>query len=973
MDWRRWLALAVALAGAATAAADETSSAGGRGQGTMGSGMFITDVFSYRGCHRPQLDLSGEWEFRRDADGKGEEQGWHRGEGEFTESVTVPGAPQAQGIGEPHERQQHWFAEPFWVRRTFRLPELGKNQRVWLRIGGIVPAAEIYLNGSRVGYTQSSRTQQRVDVTPWVTPDGENLIAVKVCDYPEVRLDGLYEMQNLTVMWTGVYRPILCEITDRTCIVDAYLQPRLSTGSVLVDVTLSEPAAAPLDLAFHVKDGADTIGQATVRVPHGDTQAHAEVKLDRFTPWSPQHPALYTLDIALIEGGRAEPADRAGIRFGMREITTQGARFYLNGKPLLLRCYGDDQYYPETLCPPSDVDWYLERLRRARAYGMNAVKSCVEVLPQEYVEAADEAGIMVIQEMPFGLSDLRTNRNTIDERFRRYYAAELDGLVRQSRNHASVLFYSMSSEMEFDNQTQESFDFFSRDLVEQTRALAPHALVVDCTGYFRNNFEQTSKGRRHTDFYVALVPTRKDVLEEFTIKGDGLHPTIFHEYYWWSCYPNPEAGARYANAQAKPFWLDTLVKTARENGQAELIPTYHKNSLWLQALCRKDGVEFVRRNPDVSGYILWLLIDLGQWSEGLLDDFWEPKNVSAEEYLKSNGDTVVVLAHEETRCLTMAAPARIPLAVDHYGEESLRGCTIEWKATRGDAFQGGTLAAPELRPGELTQGGAITLRPPEDETAYKFEVQVVLRHDGEVVNTNDWSFWAFPETRPGMGKAARPENAGRTIEGGVLLRIGPAARGAIPEGVPLVVADSVDEALADYVSTGGRCLLFTRGAVIENAIGGPGRKNLYRFFGTIPWNVGTYGNSGTVISPHPALAAFPHEGMCDLQFISMLRGLLPMEFSPLRPYGVTPIIRGIDHYAAHRNNAMMLEFGVERGKVFVTSLGVLQNLDEHVEARCLLQCLLDYAQGARFDPVTQVPGREFLRLFADRPAAAEGG
>ena len=37
----------------------------------------------------------------------------------------------------------------------------------------------------------------------------------------------------------------------------------------------------------------------------------------------------------------------------------------------------------------------------------------------------------------------------------------------------------------------------------------------------------------------------------------------------------------------KPFWLDTLVKTARENGQEELIPTYCKNSLWLQALCRK--------------------------------------------------------------------------------------------------------------------------------------------------------------------------------------------------------------------------------------------------------------------------------------------------------------------------------------------------------------------------------------------------
>ena len=59
-------------------------------------------------------------------------------------------------------------------------------------------------------------------------------------------------------------------------------------------------------------------------------------------------------------------------------------------------------------------------------------------------------------------------------------------------------------------------------------------------------------------------------------------------------------------------------------------------------------------------------------------------------------------------------------------------------------------------------------------------------------------------------------------------------------------------------------------------------------------------------------------------------------------------------------------FGVGEGKALVTSLGILPNLRERIEARYLLECLLDYARGARFEPAAQVPKEEFLRLFSSR-------
>jgi glycosyl hydrolase family 2 len=944
---------------------------------------FEPDVFSYRLPYRPQIDLNGTWDLRRDPKGIGDAQGWYRGKEAFPDTMTVPGAPQAQGHGDPHQFQRTMFMEPFWIRRTFRLRGLEPAERVWLRLGAVLPAAEVYVNGEHVGYTKSSRTGQRVDITDVAKPGTENLIAIKVCDSPEVRMDGLLEWNEGTQKWTGPYQPIYCEIANEVSLIDAYVQPDLATGSIRVEMELTQASAAPLDVVLQVKDGEKVIGRESVIVPGGGRKANASVKLDDYQTWAPEHPQLYLLEIALLDAGGDEK-DRVGVRFGMREISRKGTKFYLNGKPVFLRCFGDDHYYPDTLCPPSDVNWYLPRLALARKYGMNATKGCVEVMPRDYLEACDEVGIMVIQEMPFGLSTLRANRHTIDQRFQDYYASELEGLVRVSRNHASVVAYSMSSEMSFGSQTQASFDFFNRTgLPKRTRELAPHALVIDCTGYV--NTLETAKGERNTDFYATVHPQWvKDILDEADMRSDEKRPMILHEYNWWSNYPDPKDKAKYANAQLKPFWLDTLLESARKNGQEDLIPAYHENSLRLQALGRKDGVEYARRNRLVEGYILWLLIDFGHWSEGLLDDFWQPKNVSPEEFLKSNGETVALLAKEGDRSLPMGASASIPISVSHYGEADLDGSTLQWKACGTIDLGEGQLDVDALPRGELTLAGAAEFEVTATDRAYKLDLEVVLTHGQRQVNTNSWSFWAFPVPSEDVRSIADSASGGQTLPDGTFVRLHKAKSAAIPEKAGLVIASLADAALADYLEQGGKCLLFPHGAEIENTVTYYGASSFYPLFRTIPWNSGSSGNSGTLISDHPAMAAFPHEGMCDLPFVRMMRGFLPMEFEPLRKYGVTPIIRGIDHYYSNRNNAYLLEFTVGKGKVVACSLGVLERLKENtpphvswgnaaafipnetLEATYLLKCFIDYAHGTRFAPPADVPREEFLRLFKIR-------
>ena len=96
-----------------------------------------------------------------------------------------------------------------------------------------------------------------------------------------------------------------------------------------------------------------------------------------------------------------------------------------------------------------------------------------------------------------------------------------------------------------------------------------------------------------------------------------------------------------------------------------------------------------------------------------------------------------------------------------------------------------------------------------------------------------------------------------------------------------------------------------------------------------------------------------------------------MEFSALRQYGVTPILRSIDRYQANQNNAHLLEFRVGQGRALVASLNIQSHLREKREAQCLLQSMIDYAQGPNFQPSAEVPKEEFLRWFSPSPPTSE--
>ena len=140
------------------------------------------------------------------------------------------------------------------------------------------------------------------------------------------------------------------------------------------------PATASMPISSPASDGTPLQLDVPVHIPH--------VRL-----WTPDTPFLYTARVKLKQ--RAQVLDELTVRFGMREIAATGNKLLLNGKPLYLSGYGDDATEPITGMLPSDKELYRRRLSLMRSLGFNFVRHHSCVPHDEYLDAADEVGMLV--------------------------------------------------------------------------------------------------------------------------------------------------------------------------------------------------------------------------------------------------------------------------------------------------------------------------------------------------------------------------------------------------------------------------------------------------------------------------------------------------------------------------------------------------------------------------------------------------
>jgi hypothetical protein len=120
---------------------------------------------------------------------------------------------------------------------------------------------------------------------------------------------------------------------------------------------------------------------------------------------------------------------------------------------------------------------------------------------------------------------------------------------------------------------------------------------------------------------------------------------------------------------------------------------------------------------------------------------------------------------------------------------------------------------------------------------------------------------------------------------------------------------------------------------------------------------------GILCNPeHPALADFPTEYHSNYQWWDAMSHSNAILLSSLSPE-LKPIVRIIDDWVTNRPLGLIVEGRIGKGKIIITGIDLLKDIDKRPEAQQLLFSLKKYMNSSQFKPITLLTEEQIGSLF----------
>lgn len=335
---------------------------------------------------------------------------------------------------EPIEVPGHWRATPAFAdtdgpllhRRRFEHPGPEADERWWLVLDGCFYQGDVWLDGAYVGDTEGSFFPHAFEVTGALAERSEHLLGVELaCSRP----GNLAAKRNLTGAFQhsdaidpaanpgGIWRPVRLERSGPVRIRHLRVLCREATeeqGVVQVRAVLDAADAGTVEVRTTVA-GVEVVERHTLAA--GENQLTWIAVVPRPDLWWPHAlgaQPLHGVDVEVgvpetdDEGAPVLVSDRRSRRVGFRQVALRGWTASVNGERLFLK---GATYLPTKArlaeATPDDV-----RADVARAFdgGLDLLRVHSHIGHPELYEAADEAGLLLWQDLPLHGGYARTLR-----------------------------------------------------------------------------------------------------------------------------------------------------------------------------------------------------------------------------------------------------------------------------------------------------------------------------------------------------------------------------------------------------------------------------------------------------------------------------------------------------------------------------------------------------------------------------------
>lgn len=375
------------------------------------------------------------------------ETGW-----EFVQGDTI--SDEEMLARRPRRRQlvrlpHAWSAQDGTGWYRLELPSPAAGARHFLEIGAASAAADVWLDGQKLGRHEGAFTAFRFDVTDVSKKEGKHVLLVKVDDTAArderdfMVSGGLY--RHVSLISTRDAAHIDLGDLGGTGVTARTIGTAGGEATVEVATKLRSDADAPGDYVVHVilldRTGAEAArSEQQVTLEPGAVRAVSRtLTVPGAHLWQGvADPYLYTLVVELRRmDGTA--IDRVAERYGIRQVRFDpDAGFFLNGQHVRLNgvAMHQDKIGRGWAITERDVDHALATIR---AMGANAVRLARHPFARYVYERASELGLLVWADASVGSG--RCDEASI-ERARR----ELTEQIRQQIDHASIAMWGVGDD-----------------------------------------------------------------------------------------------------------------------------------------------------------------------------------------------------------------------------------------------------------------------------------------------------------------------------------------------------------------------------------------------------------------------------------------------------------------------------------------------------------------------------------------------
>ncbi len=927
-----------------------------------------------------EIDLKGEWHFQIDSLDKGINEKWY--DQTLPETINLPGSMASNGKGNDISINTQWTGSlfdkswytaekyakyrqpdnikvPFWLQpvkkytgaawyqKEITIPKDWSNKKVTLFLERCHWETKVWVDDKYAGMQNSLGTPHEHDLSSLFTP-GKHRISILVDNRikdinPGINAHSITD--HTQTNWNGIIGEIKLITQPQTAITEIKLFPNIENKTVKAHITISNSLENSITGIVKLsakskidKSNSFSLLKREINITPGENTFELEYKIgDNVKLWDEFNPNLYFMNVVLSTD---EGVDKKSVQFGMCSFETKGTRFTVNGRPTFLRGTLECAVFPKTGYPATDLEEWTRILKTIKAHGLNHIRFHSWCPPEAAFNAADELGIYLQVEcsswanMGVKIGDGKP----LDK----WIYKESESIIKNFGNHPSFCLFAYGNE-----PSGKHYRKYLSDFLRYWKAKDNRRVYTGSSGwsFLEENDYNNSGGPRiqhWTDGLNSIInafPPKttydwRDIISKWNKK-----PYVSHEIGQWCAYPDFKEIKEYSGVlKAKNF--EIFRETLENNHMGELADSFLLASGKLQALCYKADIEAALRTPGFAGFQLLGLSDFpGQGTAlvGVLNAFWEEKGyITPKQYSRFCNSTVPI-ARLKKRVFTNDETFNAEIEVSSFEEEPLKSITPTWKITGKDnkTLWSGELPQVDILTDNCQSLGEVSVSLNSINKPQKLTLEVSTGN-----YTNSWDFWVYPAFQPTI----IPSESNNTTK--------------------VKVTQKLNQKTIEFLKNGGTVILTPPKGSVNTKFGGDIGVGFSSIFWNTSWTNGLKPHTmGILCNPnHPALSEFPTEYHSNWQWwdaMSHSNAIILDSF----PVKLQPIVRVIDDWFKNRRLALIFEAKVGNGKLIVSGIDLLTNIENRPEAKQMLYSLKKYAASSSLNPTVELTVEQIKDIF----------